>query len=266
MRRTVIITLVIILLPLVILISARNIIAKNTVSAGVKAMTGLDLTVKSINIGIFKSIIGIEGLKLYNPPGFADRLMVNIPEIYVDYDLGAFLRKKVYFKEIRLNLQKLVVVKNKKGELNLSALKVAEAEGKTKPVTKERNKDAPEFKIDILRLKVGKVIFKDYSQGRLETKEFNINIDERYENITNPYELSKVVIAKALTNTTIGSLANIDLGSIKKKAANALNKAAEEINKTLNSGANAGKTAQDIINKKKDEFINTINKALQSGQ
>jgi len=264
------IIIIIILLPLVIIISARNIIVKNAVSKGVKTMTGLDLNLKSINIGIFKSLIGIKGLNLYNPSGFTDRLMVNIPEIYVDYDLGAFLKKKVHFEEMRLNLKELVVVKNKKGQLNLNALKVTQAKGEKKESSK-KPKEALKFKIDVLQLKIGKVIFKDYSQGpKPQTKEFNINIDERYKNITDPYEFSKLVITKALMNTTIGNLANIDLGPLKKGASDALKKVKEEassmVNKALSSGAEAGKTAQDTINKKKDELINTINKSLQLGK
>ncbi|MDB4349489.1 hypothetical protein OAA99_00885, partial [Omnitrophica bacterium] len=42
-------------------------------------------------------------------------------------------------------------------------------------------------------------------------QEFNINIDEKYENITNPYALVSLIIVKSLAGTTIARLADIDL-------------------------------------------------------
>ena len=87
------IVVIVILAVLLILVSAKNIIAKKAISAGVKNMTGLDLTIGSMNVGLFKSVIDIKQLQLNNPKGFNDKVMVDMPEIYADYDLGAFFKK-----------------------------------------------------------------------------------------------------------------------------------------------------------------------------
>ncbi|MFH1790840.1 MAG: hypothetical protein ABH885_02515, partial [Candidatus Omnitrophota bacterium] len=54
--------------------------------------------------------------------------------------------------------------------------------------------------IDRLRLKIGKVSYKDYSarQGTPRVMEYNINLDEEYTNITNPYTLVSLIVVKAL--------------------------------------------------------------------
>ena len=71
---------------------------------------------------------------------------------------------------------------------------------------------APEIQIDSLTLKVGKVVYKDYSKGgEPSVQEFNINLDERYQNIDDPNKLVSLIIVKALANTTIAKLTNFDL-------------------------------------------------------
>ena len=74
---------------LIALFIGKNMIIKTSVTTGVKAMTGLKLNIRSMNVGIFKSLIGINELQLHNPQGFKDKLMVDLPEIYVDYNIWA---------------------------------------------------------------------------------------------------------------------------------------------------------------------------------
>ena len=128
MKRKVVIIPVIVLAILIALFFGKNVIIKASVTAGVRAMTGLKLSIRSMDIGIFKTLIGINELQLYNPSGFVDELMFDVPEIYVDYDLGAFMKGRTHLEEVRLNLKEFIVVKNEAGELNLDSLKVVKAE------------------------------------------------------------------------------------------------------------------------------------------
>ena len=126
------ITIIIILALLLAVNFAKNTIAKTALSSTVKSLTGLRLSMERLDVGILKTLISIKELKLYNPSGFPDELMVDIPEIYLDYDLGAFLKRKVHIEEIKLNLKEFVVMINQKGELNLNTLKVAQAKKERK--------------------------------------------------------------------------------------------------------------------------------------
>ena len=273
--KKIIIIVTIVLVILLVLSFAKNIIAKTSVSAGVRAMTGLKLSMKSMNIGVFRTLIGIKELKLHNPPGFPDKLMVSMPEIYVDYDLGAFLKKKVHLEEMRLNLKEFTVVKNEKGELNLDLLKVVQAqkEGK-KPQEQEKGK-APEMQIDSLELKIGKVIYKDYSRGRVPSvREFKINLNERYENISNPYTLVSLIVVKALMNTTIARLADIDLdglqgtisdtlASAQKIATEAAVKAQEAVKETAEKTQEAAKQASQKAQEAAKETTEILKKTTE---
>lgn len=208
--------LLVVLLVLGTLCLAKNAIAKMAVSGGVKAITGLKLELQNMDVGFLRTAVGIKGLRLFNPRGFSDPMMAEIPELRVDYDLPAFFRGKVHLEEVKLYLKEFTVVKNEKGELNLDSLKTVQAakEEKKAPSAKKRGK-APEIQIDVLDLQVGKVIYKDYSAGTPpKVTEFNINLHERHENITNPYTLGSLIVSRALFKTAVARLAGFDLKAL----------------------------------------------------
>ena len=237
-----IIIIIAILAVLLVLSFSKNMVAKSAISAGVKAMTGLKLSMRSMNVGIFRTLIDIKGLNLFNPRGFPDKLMVDMPEIYVNYDLGAFLKRKVHLKEVRLDLREFVVVKNKDGKLNLDSLKVVQAEKGEVPAEKKEKAAMPEFQIDVLKLKIGKVVYKDYSQGTPPmVKEYNININEQYTNITDPHSLASLIMVRALMNTAISNLANFDLGPLQANVSETLNQATKAATEAASQFLETGK-------------------------
>ena len=266
MRKSFIIISIIFAL-LVAFFFGKNLIVKTSVSAGVKAMTGLKLNIKSMNIGILNSLIAINGLQLFNPPGFVDELMVDLPEVYVDYDLGAFIKRKVHLEEVRLNLKEFSVIKNEKGELNLDSLRVVEEKKEEKVEGEEEEEKEktkmPELQIDVLDLKIGKVVYKDYSKGTPpKSKEFNVNIDERYENITDPRAFISLIIVKALQNTTIARLTNFNLGALQENVAGKLKETTQKVMETADKAIETGK--DDVEKKVKEAAKETIEKATDT--
>ncbi|MFQ5715259.1 MAG: hypothetical protein ACE5GU_14625 [Candidatus Scalinduaceae bacterium] len=256
----------IIIVPMVIIMFVlyfgKNIVAKKSFSGGVRIMTGLELSMKSVNVGIFKTLIGITELQLFNPPGFVDKLMVDMPEIYVDYDLGAFINGKVHLEETRLDLKEFSVIKNEKGELNLDSLRVVEEKKEGKVEGEEEKIKMPELQIDVLELKIGKVVYKDYSKGTPpKVREFNVNIDERFENITNPRTLISLIIVKALKNTAIARLTNFNLGALQEGVAEKLK---ETTKKVVETSDKAIETGRDLEKKVKDTARETIEKATDT--
>ncbi len=260
MKRKIVTIPAIVLVIIIALFFGKNMIIKTSVTAGVKAMTGLKLNIRSMNIGVFKSLISINGLQLHNPQGFEDELMIDFPEIYVDYNLGAFMKGKTHLEEVRLHLKEFIVVKNEAGELNLNSLKVVKAaeddekggeeETEKGDGAKEKTK-MPDIQIDLLALRIDRVIYKDYSKGGSpKVKEFNVNIDERYVDITDPQSLGRLIIVKALKNTTIASLANFDIGTLQKGLAETVRKTAA---KAMEAQAKAVEAGEDLIEEKTTE-------------
>ena len=267
MKREVITIPAIVLVLLIALFFGKNVVIKTSVTAGVRTMTGLKLSIRGMDFGIFKTLIGINELQLYNPSGFVDKLMIDCPEIYVDYDLGAFMKGRTHLEEVRLNLKEFIVVKNEAGELNLDSLKVvkAEEEEEVDKDKKEKSKTR-ELQIDVLKLRIDKVVYKDYSKGTPpKAKEYNVNIDERFENITDPKTFGRLIIVKALKNTTIARLANFDIEKLQRGISGTVRKTAEKALETpgraIEIGKDAGEKAKETAEKKVKKAIEAEKKA-----
>lgn len=199
---------------------AKNAIARNGVEQVCRKITGLQLKIRNLNLSLLKGMLDAKGIALYNPRGFQDRVMIDISELYGDVDVPSILQGKPHVEELRLDLREFVIVKNKDGKLNLDALKPAskaKADKETEPQKKEEavKKATPQIRIDKLVLKVGKVVYKDYSAGgEPSVQEFNVNLNETHENITNINALVPLLVSRAVMNTTIASLANLDMQSL----------------------------------------------------
>jgi hypothetical protein len=237
-----------ILVAVLVLSLCKDMIAKTAVERGAELVTGLKLRVSSFKLGIIKTLVGIRDLKLYNPRGYKDKIMVDMPQIYVEYDLPAIFKNKIHLQDMRIDLKEFYVIKNEKGELNLDSLKVVKAqkEGK-KPESKGK---AQQIQIDNLQLKIGKVIYKDYSSGgEPSVKEFNVNLNESYKNINNPYALASLIVVKALMNTTIASLTNFDLGGLKGTISDTLGTAQKLATETVAKAQETAKQATEAAKK-----------------
>ncbi|MDD3087634.1 MAG: AsmA family protein [Candidatus Omnitrophica bacterium] len=251
--------LVIIFAVIIGLLFAKNIIAKVIVEQGVGFATGLKLRVSGFQVGIFKSRINIDNLKLYNPKGFEDKVMVDIPNIYVDYDLPSIFKGKVHLRDVRLNLKEFLVIKNREGAVNLNALKPVQAQKASKKTQEKPSAKAPDIQVDKLELKINKVIYKDYSKGEIATvREFNVNINEKYTNIKNLNALVSIIISKALVNTAIAGLTNIDLKGLNSIASDNLsavtNLTTDTAAKAAKRVGDAGKSVTDAAAKLKDSL------------
>lgn len=250
---------------------AKDTIVKMSVEKASAMVTGLKLRIRTIHVGIFKTAVDIRGLRLENPKGFVDRTMAYIPEIYVHYDLPAIMAGKIHLPEARLVLREFVVVKNQKGELNLNALKTVQAQRERKPLSQISPGKAPEIMIDKLSLSIGKVIYKDYSRGATPfIQEFNINLNETYTNVNDPYKLASLIVVKALMNTSIARMANFDLqglqGTIGDTLASAQKMVAqagdvqatakEAVGTATKAAKGAQATAKQAVSAVKDMFKN----------
>ena len=211
--RTLAVVVVTVLVGLAIL---KNGIAKFAVIHGVKAVAGLGVSIDSLDLGLLTTRVSVKGVKVLNPKGFDEPVMVLMPELYVDYDVGAFLKGKTHLEVVRLNLNELTVVKNAEGLVNIQSLKVVKEQQPSaqKPATKP----SP-LQIDLLELQIGRVVYKDYSKGAPPTvRAFNVNINERYEHVRSPQALGSMILVRALAKTTIAQTANLDLGGLRETA------------------------------------------------
>ena len=246
--------LMLIVAVLAVLFLARNLIVSTVVSGAARAITGLRLSIHAMDLSVLKSRVAMGGLKVWNPAGFPDPVMVDMPELSMNYEPGSFFGGKPHLKELRLEVKEFLVEKNAQGELNLNSLKFVQAKEKQKAAPADApSQPPPSMQIDALYLKIDRVLYKDYSAGSPpRVQEFNVRINERYEQITNPQVLGSLILVKALRNTAIARLTHFDIGLLSGDVEGLL----------WETGKNVGQTAQDAGEK----AVNAFKKLLPSGQ
>ncbi len=235
-----------IVVVLAVLVLARNGVVKAVAEGGVRAVTGMPLSIEKLDIGLSTTLLDIESLIVKNPDGFHDTEFVNIPKILVDYNLGDILRGNIHLEDLEFNMSQFTLVKNEKGELNLDRLKALQG---TKPAPAETKKQEPKapakampIQIDRFRLKVGKVVYVDYSSGKPVTKEFLFNLDETYQDITDPNKLVSLIVFKIMTKSALANLTNFDIGSLEGTVSGVVGSATDVAAKGLDAVKSA---AQD---------------------
>jgi len=192
-----------------ILFALKDIIIKTSIESAVSYKTGLRIEIGELKTSFSKSFISIKDMFILNPKGFNDRIMAELPEVYIDYDLPAILKKKIHLRNIKINLKELTIVKEKGDRKNLDHIKSLKKEKTERQ--KEKDSGSPGLQIDNLYLKMGRVIYKDYSSGEKPAiTEYNININARYKNLKNTDAIMRLIIAKAMISTTLGTLPDFD--------------------------------------------------------
>jgi len=234
------ILMVVVLLFLVLaftLFLTKDLIAKVIIERGVKEATGLQIKMDGLSLGLFDGSVNIDNLRLYNPQGYEDEVMIDVPNIYIHSSLPKALRGEFHFYDMNLHLREFAIVRNSQGRLNLEALRAVQISKKETP--KEKDKKL-EVGIDKLTLRVDKATYKDYSRAdQPRVREFNINLSETYQNVNNLYELINLIVVRVFANTALAGLTGFDSGELEEMmpsvtdATEAATEAAEQIKERL---------------------------------
>lgn len=206
-------TVIFLLIALVVIAYvARNPIIKTVVQTGVTSATGYPLGIGSLDVNLKETLVDIKNIDLQNPDNFDERTMLSMPQIFVDYDLPAILKGNIHLKEVIINLEEFAVVKNADGELNIDRIKKMSSEDKEEKTEPKKPAEKRDFNIDVLLLRIHKVTYKDYSTTKPTVKTFNLNIDERFENVTDVKALASLIAYRALINTALPQMLNLNMG------------------------------------------------------
>lgn len=232
------IALIIILFFVFAFFLAKDLIVKTIFEKTVTALSGLQITVHSIDVGIFNPSIRVKGMVILNPPSSFpdDKIMAQINELYVHYDINCCFKKDIHIKDMVFDVGLVNVVRNKNRENNLNSLKVVGALEKVNKNEKAKN-GLPGIRIDRLHLKGGMVKYKDYTKAPYPAvTEFEVNVDETYENITNPYQLVSLLVSRSLVKTSPSNIIGFDLTPVQKQvneAVSAIRDTTEKVKKAF---------------------------------
>ena len=129
---------VIAVVAIVGIVFIKNFLVQLTLNGALSKAANVTVHIGKTNIMLRNTTIDLRDIRIQNPRGFKDPLMLNAPQIFISFDLPAFFMGKTHFRDVRLNLKEIVVVKNEKGELNIEAMKPKE--DKKKEATRSPSK------------------------------------------------------------------------------------------------------------------------------
>ncbi|MGH7941144.1 MAG: hypothetical protein ACREE6_03895 [Limisphaerales bacterium] len=103
----------------VAILLSLNTILRILIEHNIRARSGMDAEIGRVELGWTEPTIEIRDLKIYNPPSFGGTPFLNVPEIHIEYDRAALLKKELHLTLLRFNLAELDIVRNRKGQINI---------------------------------------------------------------------------------------------------------------------------------------------------
>lgn len=197
MKKIIVISLIVIL-GLVGLSVARDQILKQVIVFSASKVTGARVSLGGFSLSVIKQSVRLKNLRMMNPPDFGSGTLIDIPLVYIDCQVFSLLKGEFYIPKASFEIKEMFLVKNKEGKLNVDSLKVAQKKEEKKP------KKEMGFKIDKLGLKMGRVIYKDFSvEGEPVVRVYDIGLDKTYKNIDSARQLSLLLLTEPMKSAGI---------------------------------------------------------------
>ena len=203
----------------IVVIMAKDQIIKSVVMSQGSKILGAQIHLDSLGLRVFSQSIRIKGLKVYNPPGFPNEVMVDIPEISVSADIFSFLKGKFHLPLIIVNLKEMVLIRDKDGKLNVDSLNVVQKKEATKEAKPEKSESTKQLamQIDQATLNLGRVVVKDYSKGGGQPviQAYDIGVHNKtFKNITSAEQFVTLVLVQAMGPTALRNAAIYGAASV----------------------------------------------------
>ena len=151
--------LILIVVVFVVLSAVKNTIAQTLISGAISNAAHVPVQIGSTNVRLLSASIDIKKLRVYNPSGFSDKLMMDMPQIFIDFDPSALFKGQAHFKEVKLDLKEMTVVRNKDGKMNVDSVKPTsqEKQQSRQEAKPSGGQKAPKLMIDKLSISIGQV-------------------------------------------------------------------------------------------------------------
>lgn len=230
----------------------RNIIARYAVQAGAEKMTGFPMKIGSLDLAFAQSRIAVRDLSLRNPSEFKEPVFVEMPELTVDYDASSMLGGTPHLTSLVVDLKRIVIVRTKNGDSNAMKLKGALGGG---------GGGKSQYKVDVFRLKIGTVEFKDYKMGNPMEKTITLNLDETYRNFSDATDINRLVLLTVLKKAGLPSI-GIDMGQLAGSLGNITNSAGEVVKGLTDTLGKTGAGAAETLQKTGKGLFDTFKKIV----
>lgn len=187
----------------------KNVKIKDLVEREIEAELGISVSIKELKYSPLLTSVVAKGVTIYNPDGFDEKELAYLNSIHLVWDLGdlIFLKKPtIYLADI--DLERLDIIKNKKGEINIKELM---------PIKdpKKSAEDGTPFSFNILVLSINRVVYTEHLLKGERTRLYNIGIkNQAFVNLKDEDDVVKLIVHSAIQNTDIAKMVNLTINPI----------------------------------------------------
>ena len=190
--RWVIVALGVVVVLLLAALLSRDLVLKSLAARGIEEETGLRAVIGELTTTLGSGALHVRDLKLFNSPEFGGQLMADVPELYVDLDPEKAAGGKLHFRNLKLILTELNIVKNAAGRLNLDGVEKRVRER----IRQRRERKGKKFEFEFagleqMQLTLRKVLYTDLKPP-LRTRTLDLAVqDEVVTGLKSEEELSR---------------------------------------------------------------------------
>lgn len=189
---------ILVLIVCVALWLTRNVLVKVGVPIAAKTFANLDAGVGEANIKWDLGEVTLKNIVLNNPAPFPAEPMLVVPEIYERCDVSTLVRPPLHIMELRLDVKELTIAKSKEGTFNVIALMPPKKEDKTPTGPAKPAGEGAKMKIDLLKVRIGSLTYKDYSANPPVVKTVKLDLEVEQKDITDPAKVAAIIVGKAV--------------------------------------------------------------------
>jgi hypothetical protein len=160
-----------------------------------RSATGFDIQVQVLSVNPFTGHLVVRGLTARNPPGYPEPDFFELRSLDATVDMFTLASgTEVVFENLDLDVGKLEIIRLHDGRTN-----VAECTAKFAPDKAGGAAPAPRrCLVRTLRIRLGRLVVRDYTGFNAEKKDFDLNIDHTYANVTDSRQLLVPDVVKSL--------------------------------------------------------------------
>lgn len=195
---------------------SRNQLIKMEARRLLAEQTGFGLEIGRLKTHLLSSRAELLDVVVRNPPDFPESTAFVIKRVFVDIDPWALFRRETHVTSMELEISRVVIVRNREGEINLQRLSGKSSSSASGPpkgsptpppgAPKPSPSDSPPapatekperpFRVDRLRLKIGAIEYHDYrGGGDPSITQLDLKVDREHTNITSTRDIGNLVMA-----------------------------------------------------------------------
>jgi hypothetical protein len=150
--------------------------------------TGFDFHVAVLKCDPFTGRVLVAGLSARNPPSYPSPDFVELRELRADVNVFSWMfSERVVINELDVDTEKIVLIRQHDGKSNAGDFMAAANRRKPR-----------DYLVRRLHIHLGELAVEDFTGSKSDTRDYKLNIDQNYTNVTDPKQLLVPEVVKAL--------------------------------------------------------------------